>query len=973
MDSIEVRRLKIILLVSSLVSLALLIMSAWEEHFAGTWRQHQADYRATAVRLATTDSTRAAAEATPIQLRQVFLPELERVDRCPTCHIGFEDPRMVDADQPLRTHSCDIFKHHPAEKFGCTVCHDGQGRMVDKDAAHGEVSHWGKPLLRGEQVYTSCSRCHYESDIFGAEADLYAVGAEPQPLLQDELDAVLPASADGIRVASEVIARGKRLVLASGCLGCHKYRGRGGTLGPDISYIGDKTVHDFDFRNIHGEHTVEQWLFEHFKRPADVSPGSLMPDLQLGDGQAHDLTLYMLSLHRKSMPASHTPIPPRRSAERVSGSQLYAAFCSACHGANGQGSTAREHNEVRAIDAPPELMVPSLNHADTLAVASDDYLQTVIAEGRPETSMLAWATAREGGLRTEEIDAIVGHIRSWEPPRPDAAAISAARGDVLAGRVTYAQNCAGCHGIRGEGGIGASLNSPTFLAVASDEFLATTLIEGRPNTAMPSWRQLDSPRISDLLAYMRTWQPHHSDRETTLRLVANADESDGVSAETGATIYGANCVMCHGSAGEGDLAPSLAAQEFLTLADNDYLYSTVARGRPGTGMPAWRHLSNENAASLIVFMRTWQTEPSRELPRQTIMGDWDTGRLLYVGVCAGCHGDHAEGGVGPQLNNPVFLASATDGMLREWISHGKTGTPMRSFVKGGQGAVELYPRQIDDIVAYVRSLERSKRVSVAKRPSGRPELGRLWYAVSCAGCHGDYGEGSSGPALANPGFLHAASDGFLMATMALGRDGTEMRPVKKGPQSILSLSSDQVNDIVALLRSWEYEPPLAGVVHRHVIPWDLQRGRQLYESNCAGCHGLDGKGELDEPGRLSAWAPNLNNQGFLAAATDGFLQATIVRGRDGTAMRSFGHGSQGLVDLSAADIDDIVAYIRRWSKQPGLPITIPAEIRTASEVDKKTQTRDSVRDRSEVHGKKPRADALGSDQPRPDRDKEIRR
>ncbi|RMF70949.1 MAG: hypothetical protein D6744_18705, partial [Planctomycetota bacterium] len=61
----------------------------------------------------------------------------------------------------------------------------------------------------------------------------------------------------------------------------------------------------------------------------------------------------------------------------------------------------------------------------------------------------------------------------------------------------------------------------------------------------------------------------------------------------------------------------------------------------------------------------------------------------------------------------------------------------------------------------------------------------------------------------------------------------------------------------------------------------------------------------------------------------GFLQATIVRGRAGTAMRPFGHGAQGVDDLSEQDIDDIVAYIRRWSKEPGLPITIPAELNVA--------------------------------------------
>ncbi len=70
---------------------------------------------------------------------------------------------------------------------------------------------------------------------------------------------------------------------------------------------------------------------------------------------------------------------------------------------------------------------------------------------------------------------------------------------------------------------------------------------------------------------------------------------------------------------------------------------------------------------------------------------------------------------------------------------------------------------------------------------------------------------------------------------------------------------------------------------------------------------------------------DLNNDGFLSAATDGVLQATIVRGRTGTAMLPFGIGMQGMVDLTPQEIDDMVAFIRRWSSQHVSPMTIPAE------------------------------------------------
>ncbi|MFQ5494988.1 MAG: c-type cytochrome, partial [Phycisphaerae bacterium] len=554
------------------------------------------------------------------------------------------------------------------------------------------------------------------------------------------------------------------------------------------------------------------------------------------------------------------------------------------------------------------------------------------AGGRSGTKMLGWAT--EGGLSGDEITLLVGFIRGWDEPAPDLAAVSADRGDVRVGAALYRANCSACHGPRGEGGIGNSLNSPTFLAVASDAFLRDTIVQGRPNTAMPSWRRFDGQELSDLLAFIRTWESPRSDVATAVAL-CGTDDATTVSAAIGATLYKANCVMCHGVDGTGDLAPSLNTQAFLTVVSDTYLADTLISGRPDTGMPSWRHLPNEDISSLILFLRTWQRQPARSqawhdqvVPR----GDWDAGRALFAGHCAACHGTDGEGATGPQLNNPVFLRTASDVMLREWIRNGKEGTAMRPFRKGGQGITELTDRQIEDIVAYLRRLERmpeSNIVRVAKSPHGRPEKGGAIYANNCSGCHGEYGQGGSGPALANAHFLRYASDGFLMATMALGRRGTEMRPVKRGPQSILGLSSDEVNDLVALLRSWEYDPPtpprprLAGttvttpaIAHRHVIPWNLAQGKTLFESNCAGCHGVEGRG---------SWAPELNNEEFLAAATDGFLQATIVRGRRGTAMRPFGQGANGLTDLSSQAIDDIVAYIRSWSTRVPSPMTIPAE------------------------------------------------
>ena len=896
-----IRRKKVLLLVSSLASLVLLLLSAFEENVAGSWRPYQKAYRTALIQRATTDRARTAAERMTLGFQQVYLPALGRVDRCITCHVGIEDPAQADAPQPLAAHSGDVLKIHSVARFGCTICHDGQGRGVDADDAHGEVLHWGSPLLRGEAVYTSCSRCHYENDLYGAEHDLFARAGPPEPLDEQTLSTSVPGVTDP---EARAIARGKQRVLDSGCLGCHAYRKRGGTLGPDITHVGDKTAHDFDFAGVQGPHTVENWMFEHFKRPAQVSPGTLMPDMNLSDEKLRDLSQYMLSLHRKDVPAAYTPVPRYRRGSPASGKRLYDMFCNACHGQQGQGSTVLDPELMMLADPPQQLMTPAINNPDTLAVASDDYFRHIIQTGRRGTNMIAWG-GDEGNLLEEEVDRLVAHIRDWEGDGPPLASINAARGDAQHGRALYQSRCLSCHGSQGEGGIGVALSSPSFLAVASDTFLARTIVNGRANTAMPSWKQLTADQVSDLLAFIRSWQRAAPDKQQVLSKLAAIDEPSQASVRVGRALYRGNCATCHGSEGQGGMGPSLNSDALLAVVDDAYLYNAIVLGRPGTAMPAWQHLSVDDVVDLIGLMRSWNDRRRQELEPYWASGDPQRGELIYRGNCAACHGTHAQGVTGSQLSNPVFLGSASDAMLRHWIRLGKPDTAMRAFAKGFAGVNELTEGQIDDVVAYLRRLEVDRPLVTARAGMGIVPRGAEIYAGACAQCHGEHGQGTTGSALANPDFLQAASDGFLQATIVLGRDGTAMRAMGKAGQGNVELSPDDINNVVAFIRSWQRQPPGQPTARRYVLSANLIEGRQLYAGYCAGCHGGDG---------ADGWAPALNNADFLAAATDGFLQATIARGRTSTPMRAFGRGGGGVAELSGEQINNIVAFIRSWDQ-----------------------------------------------------------
>ena len=90
------------------------------------------------------------------------------------------------------------------------------------------------------------------------------------------------------------------------------------------------------------------------------------------------------------------------------------------------------------------------------------------------------------------------------------------------------------------------------------------------------------------------------------------------------------------------------------------------------------------------------------------------------------------------------------------------------------------------------------------------------------------------------------------------------------------------------------------IVHTH----------DVHSIHCGGCHGTTGN---------NGWAPSLNNDDFLAAVTDGFLQATIAVGRTSTPMRPYGRGADGVAELSGDQINDIVACIRTWAPQGHRP------------------------------------------------------
>jgi len=194
----------------------------------------------------------------------------------------------------------------------------------------------------------------------------------------------------------------------------------------------------------------------------------------------------------------------------------------------------------------------------------------------------------------------------------------------------------------------------------------------------------------------------------------------------------------------------------------------------------------------------------RAEPRPRLAGK---GGELYTAHCARCHGQNGEGrvrGNATALNNQDFLATASDQFLWGAITYGRPGTEMP--VWGREAGGPLAKEEISDLVALLRSWQKeSTRKLRSGKIRGSPERGRALYALNCANCHGEDGIGNlgMGPGLNNQAFLRAASDGFLWEAIAKGRRETPMFPSLQGLGGVRQLSSEEINDLVAFIRSWE--------------------------------------------------------------------------------------------------------------------------------------------------------------------------
>ena len=281
-------RLRKTYLITAILFLAILAISPFKDYFS-EWRAVQRDYNRYIQKLPQ------KVKPTPLVLKQIWVPKLNRIDRCITCHIGIDDGKLSNAPLPFRSHSQIP---HDLATLGCTICHNGQGLATNFSDAHLPSAFWDKPVLPAQYLESSCGRCHINENL-----------------------KLTPA-----------LNRGRQEINELNCIGCHDlYGGYKKSFVPSLNGIGNKVLNT-------------NWLRHWLKNPREIQPMTKMPNFQLSNKEVEILSDFLMSFKNfpngvklDSLPEIYVKNKNSDDFIHLGKTRFSEARCISCHAVEGKG------------------------------------------------------------------------------------------------------------------------------------------------------------------------------------------------------------------------------------------------------------------------------------------------------------------------------------------------------------------------------------------------------------------------------------------------------------------------------------------------------------------------------------------------------------------------------------------------------------------------------------------------------------
>jgi mono/diheme cytochrome c family protein len=687
------RRLRVASGVSSLLFVGVLAVSPVKDSLR-EWRRYKREY----VHYAQSrpDTKLLLADIQP-GVDQIWIPDMNVVDRCITCHQGITQAALRDASvpQPFRAHP--LIPHLPLA-WGCSVCHSGQGPATEVSEAHETTLAWEEPILPNRYLQASCGTCHR--------------GALPE---------------------TPGLNRGREMLVRLNCGGCHQLQDieSPAMRGPDLTNIGVKVS--------------RKWIYKWLREPRTITDNDnnvkvngyasepRMPKFRLADDEISALSAFLSTQH------SHPVEPYKFDARLVAALQkrpdlnqagetrFREMFCTTCHSV---AVTRGGQTQLIGGNIGPEL-------TKAASKVNPDWLVAWLRDPRgylPHTSMPRYGWSDQDlylvthYLTSTLTDSdLLSNVPKLAEPKQD---------EVQRGRQLFTdKGCVGCHIIQG-------------ISPAKD-FGPDLSVLGSKNVSQLEFGGSDIPRnlisyvrakISDPLSVNRaarmpqfTLPPQDLvDITTALLSMKGTPSSPGLgklimpatrpefhpAGEFRELFQRFQCAQCHRFNGYGGtLAPDLSfegsrAQKtwLVQFLKNPQTLRTTLTFR----MPQF-NMTDQEANVLADYISLALQNPSVNPPREAehfTPGQTAMGKELYEVKyqCQNCHTIGSTGGyVGPTLSNVGNWMNV--GWIEQWLRDPQSLVP---------GAVEprrsFAEEEVKALTAYLMTLRQApgSKVAVAK-------------------------------------------------------------------------------------------------------------------------------------------------------------------------------------------------------------------------------------------------------------------
>jgi mono/diheme cytochrome c family protein len=565
-------------------------------------------------------------------VQQIWLPDLEVVDRCTTCHVGLKEASLAGAaGQPFRPHPPIP---HALTEFGCVMCHRGQGFASTVEDAHRSTLAWEQPILPARYVESSCGQCHER-----------ALTGTPQ------------------------LNTGRDMLARYGCVHCHKVASPEGRV---------MTATDAPPPLLHvAEKTAREWIFAWIKNPQAYAATATMPNFQLSDDDARDISAFLIS---QSTPfggsgRKNPPVPALDDVAAIQqGSSVYGeSFCASCH----------------AMQNAAGLMVGG-NVGPELTRVGSKVKPEWLAEWLRNPKVYDGATAMPHyRFEEKEIGLVMGFLAS----KADSDFLAKARlepatpAQIVHGKtLVIERGCASCHDINGiahQDNFAPELTGVGSLALAKilfapgiqhtvPDYIAAKIRNPRSfGTAlkMPQFTFSDS-QVDSLVTALLAQTNRARTLPPAMRIQAPPPSTYQPAGKAGQLMTDMRCFSCHTIDGRGgSMAPDLTWEG--SSVQRSWLVNFLKR--PNTlrptlirRMPKF-NVTDEEANVLADYIMTVYQTPAFD-SSSIEAGDPAHGKDLYYGkyACNSCHIlDPAKdkGYIGPTLTQVGLRMNAA------WIFH----------------------------------------------------------------------------------------------------------------------------------------------------------------------------------------------------------------------------------------------------------------------------------------------------------------